>query len=351
MPVNQVLSNYSDMAFQSAFVVYVVALIIALVFYGRMQAVIKARRELSQSEPEAAKEKELVSVNAGASSGAGAGDKDEAASPSDGAATPLSSPELEKAEARADKLAGMVHMVVWLGAILHLATIVLRGLAVHRFPLGNLYEYMLMFTFFVVVAGAIVLQRKSRRILWPWFLTPMLALMFYGGTKLYADAAPVVPALQSHWVPIHVTTVVFGASIGMISGVFSVLFLLRLWQEPGQEHGIFGVVARPLPTAKRLDTFAYRTAILTLPVFGLGILFGAIWAESAWGHFWQWDPKETVSLVTWVMYAAYLHARATAGWKTWGAAIINVVALATMIFNLFFINLVVQGLHSYAGLN
>ena len=91
-------------------------------------------------------------------------------------------------------------------------------------------------------------------------------------------------------------------------------------------------------------------AVVTLPTLGLGIVLGAIWAEAAWGRFWGWDPKETVSFATWILYAAYLHARATPSWAKF-APWINVVALSTMIFNLFFINMVVSGLHSYAGLN
>ena len=161
----------------------------------------------------------------------------------------------------------------------------------------------------------------------------------------------VVPALQSNWLPIHVTTISLGASIGIVSGIASLLYLLRVWQAPGQEKGIFGALAKPLPSAKKLDSLAYKSAIITLPVFGLGVILGAIWAESSWGRFWGWDPKETVAFVTWIIYAAYLHARATAGWKVWGTAFINILALATMIFNLFFINMVVSGLHSYAGLN
>ena len=119
----------------------------------------------------------------------------------------------------------------------------------------------------------------------------------------------------------------------------------------GEEHGVFGKIAGPLPSAKRLDRLAYRTAVVAFPIFGLGLIFGAIWAESAWGRFWNWDPKETMSFVTWILYAAYLHARATTGWKDQRAAWINVVAFGIMVFNLFFINLVVSGLHSYAGLN
>ena len=103
-----------------------------------------------------------------------------------------------------------------------------------------------------------------------------------------------------------------------------------------------------LPSADKIDRIAYQLAVWCLPVFGLGIVLGALWAESAWGRPWGWDPKETFSLITWVMYAAYLHIRATPAWRK-TAAWINIVALGTMLFNLFVINLVVSGLHSYAG--
>ena len=204
--------------------------------------------------------------------------------------------------------------------------------------------------FGVLLVGNMAMQRKEWRTVWPWLLTPTLALMFYGSTKLYAESAPVVPALQSHWLPIHVTVVSLGASIGIISGIVSLLTLFRMAQPKHAEHGFFGAVARPLPSAAKIDQLAYRLAVITLPTLGLGIILGAIWAESAWGRFWGWDPKETVSFATWILYAAYLHARATPAFRK-AAPWINVMAMALMVFNLFFINMVVSGLHSYAGLN
>lgn len=331
MPVNQTLSNFSDVAFQSAFVIYTLALVLSLIYYARMQGVIDARRALARAE-----KKELVAVG-------------------DGGSTVVDDvppvEEVERLEDRANKFGGMTQSLVWLGVIVHSVSVVLRGLATDRFPFGNLYEYVLVTTAFVMIGAAIVIQRKEWRVVWPWLLVPILALLFFGGTKLYADSAPVVPALQSNWLPIHVSVVSSGASIGMLSGIASLLYLLRIWQPQGQERGVFGAIAKPLPSAKKLDGMAYRTAILTLPVFGLGIVLGAIWAEAAWGRFWGWDPKESVSLISWILYAAYLHARATAGWRNWKAAWINIAALATTIFNLFFINMVVSGLHSYAGLN
>lgn len=352
MPVNQNLSNFSDIAFQTAFVVYAVALVFSLVYYGRLNGVITARREHAEAQAET-REDSKASVKATASVAAQGGDSSDALAVDEAAnetSTSVSASDIAAQESKVDRLGGMTNSLLWVALALHLASIVLRGLAVNRFPLGNLYEYMLMITFGAMVAVMIAMQRKEWRTLWPWVLTPLLALMFYGSTKLYAESAPVVPALQSYWLPVHVTIVSLGGSLGIVSGIGSILHLLRRAQPKGKEKGFFGTVAKPLPSAKKLDQMAYRVAVVTLPVLGLGIVLGAIWAEAAWGRFWGWDPKETVSFATWILYAAYLHARATPSWAKF-APWINIIALATMIFNLFFINMVVSGLHSYAGLN
>ena len=353
MPVNQNLSSFSDIAFQTAFVIYAVALVLSLVYYGRLNGVINARRERAETQANAQKAKATVSADSSAyASGIGSTDVldgEPADADADSAIRDAES-DLAAQETKLDRIGGMTQSLLWVALVLHLASIVLRGVAVNRFPLGNLYEYMMMITFGAMLAIMIAMQRKEWRTLWPWVLTPLLALMFYGSTKLYAESAPVVPALQSYWLPVHVTIVSLGGSLGIVSGIGSVLHLLRRWQPKGQEHGFFGAMAKPLPSAKKLDQMAYRVAVVTLPVLGLGIVLGAIWAEAAWGRFWGWDPKETVSFATWILYAAYLHARATPSWAKF-APWINIIALATMIFNLFFINMVVSGLHSYAGLN
>ncbi|TRX48235.1 c-type cytochrome biogenesis protein CcsB [Corynebacterium guaraldiae] len=338
MQVDQNLSNFSDIAVQTAFVVYALALVLSLVYYGRMQSIIEAMRARTAAAPQ---QRELATVGASAD-GAVLGDVPPVSSTADD--------DLAKKQENADKLGGMTQMLLWLGIALHLAAIVLRGLATGRFPFGNLYEYMLMVTAGAMVVATIAMQRKEWRTLWPWLLTPILALMFYGSTKLYAESAPVVPALQSHWLPIHVTVVSLGASIGVVSGIASLLSVLREFQPKGVESGFFGALARPLPSAKKLDRLAYRLGVVALPTLGLGIVLGAIWAESAWGRYWGWDPKETVSFATWILYAAYLHARATPAFRK-AAPYINIAAMLLMVFNLFFINMVVSGLHSYAGLN
>ncbi|WP_269508505.1 c-type cytochrome biogenesis protein CcsB [Corynebacterium faecium] len=325
MLVNTTMAELSDLTFRTAFIVYIVALILAFIYYGRVNSVIEARREAL------AEQKVLV----------GAGGPEVV--------------EKQKSDedmiANARKWAGMTQALVWVGVALHLVAFVTRGLAAGRFPLGNLYEYILFMTAVIMVVAAVVVQRKNWHTVWPWLLFPMVIAMFLNSTVFHMQAAPVVPALQSYWMPVHVSTVSIGASVGLVSGAFALLYLLRMRQPRGEEHGVLGAIARPLPDAKTLDQIAYKTAVVTLPLFGIGIVFGAIWAEVAWGRFWGWDAKETVSMVTWILYAAYLHARATAGWKSTAAAWINVFAMAMTIFNMTYVNTVVAGLHSYAGLN
>ena len=240
--------------------------------------------------------------------------------------------------------------LTYLGTALLLACIVLRGLATSRAPWGNMYEFINLTCLFGLLAGAVMLRSAAHRGLWVYVLIPVLILLTVSGRWLYSTAAPVMPALQSYWLPIHVSVVGLGSGVFMVSGVASCLFLAKMsrWDRPDR----VGVVARlvqNLPDAQTLDRLAYRSAIFAFPVFAFGVIFGAIWAEEAWGRYWGWDPKETVSFISWVLYAAYLHARSTAGWRDRKAAWINIIGFATVVFNLFFINLVIAGLHSYAG--
>ncbi|OHF36926.1 c-type cytochrome biogenesis protein CcsB [Corynebacterium sp. HMSC074A01] len=344
MLVNTTMAELSDLTFRTAFIIYIVALLMSCVYYGRVLAVVDARRERSEKRmQERAQERteERIAVGAGGPAVVekqlpSEQDLDEA---------------YEARVANARKWAGMTQALVWFGVALHLVAFVTRGIAAQRFPLGNLYEYILFMTAVIMVAAAIVIGRKGWHTIWPWLLFPMVVAMFLNSTVFHMKAAPVVPALQSYWLPVHVSTVSIGASVGIVSGVFALLYLLRMWQPKGEEHGFIGKIVHPLPSAKTLDQITYKTAIITLPLFGIGIVFGAIWAEVAWGRPWNWDAKETVSMITWILYAAYLHARATAGWKNSKAAWINVFALAMTIFNMTYVNTVIAGLHSYAGLN
>ena len=333
MLVDSTMADLSDLTFRTAFILYLAALIMSCIYYGRMFGVLDMRRERTRTA-------QKVAVGAGGGSEL-----------IDAPADSFDQAEYDRRVAGARKWANMTQALIWFGIVLHVASFITRGLAAKRFPLGNLYEYILAMTAVVMVAAAIVVQRKNWHTIWPWLLAPMAIAMFLNSTVFHMHVAPVVPALQSYWLPVHVSSVSVGASIGIVSGSFALLYLLRMWQPRGEERGFFGAIAKPLPSAKTLDQITYKTAIITLPLFGIGIVFGAIWAEVAWGRPWGWDAKETVSMITWILYAAYLHARATAGWKNSKAAWINVFALAMTIFNMTYVNTVIAGLHSYAGLN
>ncbi len=327
MPVNESLSTYSDLAFRTAFGIYVLALLASLIYYAGFR-VPKVQH------------KELV-----AAGGPGTGiELTESTSITD-------TGDEERASAGSERWARIAQLFIVVAFVLQAVSLLLRGLATGRYPWGNMYEFILGTTLLAVAAGMVFLRKPAMKVAWPFVLLPVLVLLFFGGTHLYSEAAPVVPALQSYWLPIHVSIISLGAGILLIPGVVSIMYLIRLWQPRGAEHGWGARLARPLPAAETLDRLAYRTTVIGFPIFGVGILLGAVWAEGAWGRFWGWDPKETVSFISWVLYAGYLHARATSGWGPKRAAWINIAGFAVLVFNLFFINIVVSGLHSYAGLN
>ncbi|GAA3460943.1 c-type cytochrome biogenesis protein CcsB [Saccharothrix longispora] len=313
MPVNSALSTYSDWTYGAAVAVYFFAAVLYLF-------------EAAFAKPAKAKARELVAAAGG--------------SRSDGTWTP--GLVVEERRSRAERLGSMGLALTVLGALLQAVSLVLRGFATGRAPWGNMYEYGSLLTLAAVVTWLVLARVFPVRRLGGFVLVPIVVLMFLGGTVLYADAAPVQPALQSYWLVVHVSVISVSSGILLVPGVASVLYLLK---SSGRAR------FAKLPDSDVLDRLAYRSTVFAFPLFTIGIICGAIWAEAAWGRFWGWDPKETVAFVSWVVYAAYLHARATAGWRGRPAAWINTLGFALTVFNLFFINLVTTGLHSYAGVS
>ena len=324
------LARYSDWAFTASVVILVFALLLLAV-------------ELASSRSRRVAERELVAA------GHVPADADRPRVPVDadrpGVVVETPAPTV------AERFGKAGLSLVYLGTALLFGCIVLRGLSTSRAPWGNMYEFINLTSLCGLLAAAVVLRRPAYRSLWVFVLVPVLILLTVSGRWLYTHAAPVMPALQSYWLPIHVSVVSLGSGVFLVAGVASVLFLLKMsrFGEPGRSDSLLGRIVSRLPDAQSLDRIAYRTTIFAFPVFGFGVIFGAIWAEEAWGRYWGWDPKETLSFIAWVIYAAYLHARSTAGWRDKKAAWINVAGFVAMLFNLFFINLVTVGLHSYAG--
>lgn len=325
MPVDETWSTYSDWTYFAAVAVYVLAMVLYLVEQASRRTAVEARVEaavLVGAGPETV-EPDIV--------------ERDTVEPE-----PQAGPAREPG--RVERFGRMAVALTVFGALVHLTSLVLRGVAAGRVPWGNMYEFGSVLCLGAVVTWLVMLRRFPVRHLGGFVLLPIALLMFIGGTVLYTTAAPVQPALQSYWLVIHVFTVAASSGALLVPGVASVLYLIKV--NPAR----FARLSARLPDADTLDRIAYRVTIIAFPAYTLAIIFGAIWAEAAWGRFWGWDPKETCAFVAWVVYAAYLHSRATAGWRGTRAAAINALGFAVMVFNLFFINLVIAGLHSYAGL-
>ncbi|MET9511200.1 c-type cytochrome biogenesis protein CcsB [Streptomyces flavidovirens] len=233
--------------------------------------------------------------------------------------------------------------------------VVARALSVQRAPWGNMYEFSI--TFSTVVVGvylAFLAAKKNVRWVGLPLVTTVLLDLGIATTWLYTDSDQLVPALDSYWLWIHVSTAIFCGAVFYLGAVGTVLYLFRDGYEAnlarGGKPGAFASsVLERLPSAASLDKFAYRVNAAVFPLWTFTIIAGAIWAGDAWGRYWGWDPKEVWSFITWVAYACYLHARATAGWKGRKAAYLALFAFGCWLWNYYGVNIFLSGKHSYAG--
>ncbi|HLF70615.1 MAG TPA: c-type cytochrome biogenesis protein CcsB [Dehalococcoidia bacterium] len=221
-------------------------------------------------------------------------------------------------------------------------SVVTRAIAVERPPVGNLWEYTvalsLGFVLFTAVFETAFKERSVSAVLLPGAVIMMsIALAFFP-----SRVAPLVPALQANRIlGLHVTTMVLAYSALSVSFGGAVLWLM-------QDGGSGKRFAR-LPDTETLGEIAYWSVLVGFPLLTLGIALGAYWASSAWGRYWGWDPKETSALLTWFVYAGYLHARGLRGWEGKRSAGLLIVAYGAVLFTYFAVNFLISGLHSYAG--
>ncbi len=258
------------------------------------------------------------------------------------------------ASPRADLIGRMAVSLTTLAFLLHLGAVVARGVAADRMPWGNMYEFSTTAALAVTGVYLALLIRQNVRWLGVFVVVPVLLTLGLAVLVLYTEDGPLVPALNSYWLAIHVTAAVISSGVFCVAGIAALLLLLRERHErrvaAGGAGGRLGAYLDRVPSSATLDRTAYRLIAFVFPLWTFAIIAGAIWAQRAWGRYWGWDPKETWAFVTWVIYAAYLHARSTAGWKGRKAAYIAVLGLAAFLFNYFGVNLLLTGMHSYAGI-
>jgi cytochrome c-type biogenesis protein CcsB len=240
-----------------------------------------------------------------------------------------------------------------IGLIAQVAGIATRGISEDRVPWGNMYEFITAITCMAIIVLLVVALRYKAYYIGLFVLVPVVFSLGLALTVIYTPAGALVPALQSYWIAIHVTSMIVASGLFIVGAVTTAMYLAADRNERrlavGLASGTAGIMAR-LPRPLVLDRLSYRTILFAFPVWTFGIMAGAIWADHAWGRYWGWDPKETWSFITWVVYAGFLHARATAGWRGRQAAYIQLAGFCCLMFNLIGINLWVTGLHSYAGM-
>lgn len=236
----------------------------------------------------------------------------------------------------------VARLLLWLTLALLTLSIAFRAIAVERPPVGNLWEYTVALGWGMVLF-TVAFERGFKERAIPAVMLPVaVAMMSIALLFFPSEISPLVPALQSNRIlGIHVTTMVLAYSALSVSFGASVLYLIQA-RDGGRRF-------LRLPEAETLEEVAYWSVLVGFPLLTLGIALGAYWANSAWGRYWGWDPKETAALLTWFVYAGYLHARGLRGWEGRRAAFLLLLGYAAVLFTYFAVNFLISGLHSYAG--
>jgi cytochrome c-type biogenesis protein CcsB len=282
---------------------------------------------------------------------------------------------------RSTPIWAVARVVAFVGLAANVVSVVARGMAADRVPWGNMYEYSSLLALLVVAGYLLIVEGYHRiRTLGGFVLMFAVFTMAIAVSFLYVGPGPLVPALNSYWIKIHVVAAITGSSLLALGSIVTILYLIQdrverrraavlAAQDPppilgaaidvdvppdfspdADEPATASPVERRgvLPTASTLDRIAYRVYAFAFPIWTFAVIAGAIWAQEAWGRYWGWDPKETWSFVTWVIFAGYLHARATSGWKGRRAAVIAMVGFVSLLITYYAVNLWIVGLHSYA---
>lgn len=243
-------------------------------------------------------------------------------------------------------LATVATFLGWIGVTISMVarTMILHKMGWGHAPFTNLYESMVFFSWAIVLIYLLIEWKYKNKAIGA-FVMPFafLALAYTSiGPGIRRQVEPLIPALQSNWLIAHVITCFLGYAAFAVSCGVSIMYLLKARATERGRSIAF------LPELRTLDDLNYKAIVIGFPLLTLGIITGAAWADYAWGSYWSWDPKETWSLITWLIYAAYLHARFARGWRGKKTAMLSIIGFAAVLFTYLGVNLLICGLHSYA---
>jgi len=320
---NQVLASYSNLGLYSSMAVFALAMVAFAVDLAG-----------AAPRPAGADEHRLALAGARAPS---AGFPEASAWP-DGPARP----------SRRRKAVGVAMSLSWLGTLLLFVAVLMRAFSVMRVPWGNMFEFATTGSLAVAAAFLAINLRRDLRWAGLFVVGPVLLTLGLAVTVYYTAASQLLPSLRSFWLVIHVSVAILSVALFTIAFSVTILFLIKARREahPPAEPNFM----EALPSAASLDRTAYGLHVVAFPLWTFTLIAGAIWAEQAWGAYWQWDPKEVWTFIIWVVYAAYLHARATSGWSKRSAAYIALTGYGCILLNYMVVNVYFVGMHSYSGL-
>jgi cytochrome c-type biogenesis protein CcsB len=275
----------------------------------------------------------------------------------DGAGRPVTTltrvdTDAPQVEARPSPVLRVALALTVLGFLLHLTAVITRGVAAGRVPWANMYEFGLTGSLLIIAVYLVVLLRLDLRFLGTFITGLVVVLLGIAAVDFYVEIVPLPPALQSAWLVIHVFVASAGTAFFALGFALSVLQLVQNRREAGGGDltKLKLKFLATLPTAERLENLAYRTNIVGFILWTFTLIAGAIWAERAWGRYWGWDTKEVWTFIIWVIYAGYIHARATRGWRGSRSAWLAIIGFVAVMFNFSVVNLFFKGLHAYSGL-
>ena len=235
-----------------------------------------------------------------------------------------------------------------LGLLVHVSSVVTRGLAADRVPWANMFEFSLTGTAIIVAVYLVAGRFVDLSFLGAYVMGLNLVLLAIGSVNYYVEVVPLQPALQSAWLVIHVLVAILGTGFFAIAAGLSIAQLIQTRREQARLSGLRFMDT--LPAADRLEDLAYRVALVGFVLWTFTLIAGAVWAERAWGRYWGWDTKEVWTFIIWVLYAGYIHARATRGWRGARSSWLSIIGFAAVLFNFGVVNVFFKGLHAYSGL-